>query len=64
MSETKKLTRKFILIVIWTLFVAFTLCGLVSAGEKTEYIRSGKEPQTVKINNNLAVSCVGQAALR
>ena len=53
MTETKKLTRKFILIVIWTLFVTFTLCGLVSAGEKTEYIRSGKEPQTVKINNNL-----------
>ncbi len=50
MSETKKITRQFILTVIWTLFVAFTIYGLVSAGERTEYIRSGKEPQTVKFD--------------
>lgn len=53
MSETKKLIRRFVLTVIWTLFVAFTIYGLVSAGEKTEYIRSGKEPQTVKIEIDL-----------
>lgn len=47
MSETKKLTRRFILTVIWTLFVSLTLWGLISAGEQTEYIRSGKEPQTI-----------------
>lgn len=54
MSETKKVARKFLLTVIWTLFILLTLSGIISAGERTEYINSGKEPQTVKINNNLS----------
>lgn len=55
MNETKKLVRKFILTVIWTLFISLTLSGLIFAGERTAYISSGKEPQTVKMetNNNL-----------
>lgn len=55
MSETKKVARKFLLTVIWTLFILLTLSGIISAGERTEYINSGKEPQTVKINNNLSI---------
>lgn len=54
MSETKNVARKFMLTVIWVLFVLFTLSGIVSAGEKTEYVNSGKEPQTVRINNYLS----------
>lgn len=55
MSETKKLVRRFLLTIVWTFFVLLTLTGIVRAGERTEFINSGKEPQTVKINNNLAV---------
>lgn len=54
MSETKKIVRRFLLTVIWMLFILLTLSGVISAGEKTEYVNSGKEPQTVKINNNLS----------
>ena len=49
MTETKKLVRKFILFVLWTSFVVFTVFGLISAGERTEFVFSGKEPQTVII---------------
>lgn len=55
MSETKKIVRRFLLTVIWMLFILLTLSGVISAGEKTEYVNSGKEPQTVKINNNLSL---------
>ena len=48
MTEAKKTARRFIFTVIWILFVALTLCGLISAGEKTEFVLSGKEPHTVK----------------
>ena len=49
MTETKKLVRKFILFVLWTSFVVFTIHGLISAGERTEFVFSGKESQTVRI---------------
>ncbi|MBR3868845.1 MAG: hypothetical protein IKM66_05965 [Clostridia bacterium] len=55
MNETKKVARRFLLTVVWIFFVLLTLTGIVSAGERTEYVNSGKEPQTVKINNNLSV---------
>ena len=48
MTETKKLARRFIFTVIWIIFITLTLFGLISAGEKTEFVLSGKEPQTVK----------------
>ena len=48
MTETKKLSRRFIFTVIWITFISLTLCGLIRAGEKTEFVLSGKEPQTVK----------------
>lgn len=54
MNETKKVARRFLLTVVWIFFVLLTLTGIVSAGERTEYVNSGKEPQTVKINNNLS----------
>ncbi len=47
MTETKRCIRRFILTVVWTLFFAGTLCGIITAGERTEFIRSGKEPTTV-----------------
>ena len=49
MTETKKLVRRYILFVLWILFVVFTICGLISAGERTEFILSGKESPTVRI---------------
>ena len=55
MSESKKIARRFLLTVIWVLFILLTFSGIINAGEKTEYINSGKEPQTVKINNNLSL---------
>ena len=48
MTETKKLAQRFIFVVIWILFITLTLFGLISAGEKTEFVLSGKEPHTVK----------------
>ena len=60
MSETKKITRRFLLTVIWVLFILLTLSGVISAGEKTEYVNSGKEQQTVKINNNLSLRSNGK----
>ncbi len=54
MNEIKNVARKFFLTVVWIFFVLLTLTGIVSAGERTEYINSGKEPQTVKLNNNLS----------
>ena len=48
MTETKKTARRFAFAVIWIVFIALTLFGLISAGEKTEFVLSGKEPQTVK----------------
>ena len=48
MTESKKTARRFAFAVIWIDFVALTFFGLISAGEKTVFILSGKEPQTVK----------------
>lgn len=48
MSEDKKIIRSFVLTVIWTLFITLTFAGLVTAGERTEFITTGKEPATVK----------------
>ena len=54
MRETKKIVRRYLLTVIWIFFILLTLTGTICAGERTEYVNSGKEPQTVKINNNLS----------
>lgn len=48
MKEDKKIIRGFVLTVVWTIFVMLTLAGLVTAGERTEYITTGNEPETVK----------------
>lgn len=47
MSETKKTVRRFILTVVWTLFVTLTLSGLIIAGERTTFVSTGQEPSTV-----------------
>ena len=47
MKESKKIMRFFIITTIWILFVTITLAGLVTAAEKTEFINSGKESQTI-----------------
>ncbi len=47
MRETKKIVRIYILSVVWILFVTLTLSGIVIAGERTESVRSGKEPETI-----------------
>ena len=52
MSESKKIVRIFILFVVWIVFVAATLTGIVTAAEKTEYIFSGKEAETVHFSKN------------
>ena len=58
MNETKKLMRFFILTTVFIMFVTLTLAGLVTAAERTEYINSGKETETiiVSINQNLSRS--------
>ncbi len=48
MSEIRKTERRFILFVVWVLFITLTLSGIVYAGERTAYISNGKEPETVK----------------
>lgn len=48
MNEYKKITRKTILVVIWTLFVTFTVSGLITAYEQTSFVSQGKEIYTVK----------------
>lgn len=50
MNECKKVVRGFILTVIWTLFFTVTLYGLLTAGERTRYISTGEEAQTVKFD--------------
>lgn len=50
MNEYKKIIRKTILIVIWTLFITFTLSGLITAYEQTSFVAQGKEYQTVKFD--------------
>ena len=45
-SEDRKIIRTFELIVIWTLFAACTVCGLVLAYEKTAFVSEGQETQT------------------
>lgn len=47
MKESEKIIRFFVIATIWILFVTVTLAGLVTAAEKTEYINSGKERQTI-----------------
>ena len=47
MKESEKIMRNFFLTTIWILFISLTLSGLVTAAEKTEFINSGKEIQTV-----------------
>lgn len=46
-NEEKKIVRVFQMIVIWTLFAAFTVYGLVSAAEKTAFVNEGKETSTI-----------------
>lgn len=48
MTETKKIARRFTFAVIWIVFITLTLFGLISAGEKTEFVLNGKEPDTIK----------------
>ena len=47
MKESEKIIRFFVIATIWILFVTVTLAGLVTAAEKTEYINSGKERETI-----------------
>ncbi len=47
MTEFKKIIRFFIISTIWILFATVTLAGLVTAAERTEFINSGKEMQTI-----------------
>lgn len=47
MSEDKKIIRMFIIVVVWVVFTAVTLSGLVTAAERTEFISTGKEAVTV-----------------
>ena len=47
MKESEKIIRFFVIATIWILFVTVTLAGLVTAAEKTEYINSGKETETI-----------------
>lgn len=50
MNEYKKIIRRTVLIVIWTLFITFTLSGLITAYEKTSFVAQGKEYSTVKFD--------------
>ena len=50
MNEYKKIVRGFILTVIWTLFVTVTLCGIITAGERTRFVSTGEESVTVKFS--------------
>ena len=47
MKESERISKIYIFIVIWTVFIAVTLTGIVVAAEKTEYVSSGKEAETV-----------------
>lgn len=50
-QEEKKIIRGFSLAVVWILFIACTLSGLIFAAEQTAYMNDGTEIETVKIDN-------------
>lgn len=47
MREDRKIIRRMTLVIIWTLFIALTLSGLVTAYEQTRFINEGTEIETV-----------------
>ncbi len=53
MKESKKIVRIFVLTTIWIIFTTLTLAGLVTASERTEYINSGKETETIIYRGHL-----------
>ena len=43
MNEKRKILRAFVITIVWILFFAVTLSGIVTAGERTERIMTGEQ---------------------
>ena len=50
MTEYKKIKHNFLIFVVWILFFSFTLCGIITANERTTFNRTGKEQKTIIYN--------------
>ena len=48
MTEEKIIIRRMKMIIIWVLFICFTVSGLISAYEQTRFVDEGTETVTVK----------------
>ncbi len=46
-AEENKIVRIYKMIIVWTLFTALTVYGMISAAEKTAFISDGKETETI-----------------
>ena len=46
-AEENKIVRIYKMIIVWTLFTAITVYGMISAAEKTAFISDGKETETI-----------------
>lgn len=51
-KEEKKVIRAFELFIVWVLFFAATVSGLLFAGARTDAVHTGREAETVKVIRN------------
>lgn len=51
MTETKKIKKRMMYVIIWVLFVGLTFSGIVFAYERTRFVDEGAEPATVRLDN-------------